>query len=157
MWPTVAELKTAYILMHMRGTPATMQTLADYESVSAEVLSDLAFKTSELRTLGVADVIIDPGFGFAKNIDQNFSLLSDLKTFREINAPVLAGISRKTMIWKTLGSDPEHAANGTTVLNTIALLNGADILRVHDVAPAREAVTLVEALKRNSSSSTIRP
>jgi len=153
MWAVVAELKKAYVLMHMRGIPATMQQLTDYDDVSAEVLQDLAFKTASLRQLGVADIIIDPGFGFAKDTDQNFRLLADLKAFREIGTPLLVGISRKTMIWKTLGITPDEAGNGTTVLNTIALLNGADILRVHDVKAAVEAVKLTEALKRNSTHS----
>ncbi len=146
MWETVAEHKVAYILMHLRGTPATMQQFTDYKDVVAEVLSDLAFKIASLRQLGVADIIVDPGFGFAKTVDQNFRLLSSLRVFRETECPVLAGLSRKSMIWKTLGSSPEEALNGTTALNMAALMNGADILRVHDVAEARECVTLYDKL-----------
>ena len=147
MWDTVAELGVPYVLMHMRGNPQTMGTLTDYNDVSADTLTDIALKTAELRQRGVADVIVDPGFGFAKTVEQNYRLLSDLSEFRALGAPLLVGISRKTMIWKPLGIVPEQAGNGTTVLNTIALLNGADILRVHDVREAVEAVRLVELLK----------
>ena len=147
MWDTVAELGVPYVLMHMRGNPQTMGTLTDYNDVSADTLTDLALKTAELRQRGVADVIVDPGFGFAKTVEQNYRLLSDLSEFRALGAPLLVGISRKTMIWKPLGIVPEQAGNGTTVLNTIALLNGADILRVHDVREAVEAVHLVELFK----------
>ncbi|MDE6537658.1 MAG: dihydropteroate synthase [Muribaculaceae bacterium] len=147
MWQTVADLKCAYVLMHMRGNPETMSSLTDYEDVTAEVLEDLAFKLAELRQLGVADVIIDPGFGFAKTIEQNFRLLRDLEVFRSLGCPLLAGLSRKSMIWKTLGTTPSEALNGTTALNAIALQKGADILRVHDVAEARECVTLHKLLR----------
>lgn len=147
MWQTVADLKCAYVLMHMRGNPETMSSLTDYEDVTAEVLEDLAFKLAELRQLGVADVIIDPGFGFAKTVEQNFRLLRDLEVFRSLGCPLLAGLSRKSMIWKTLGTTPSEALNGTTALNAIALQKGADILRVHDVAEARECVTLHKLLR----------
>lgn len=146
MWDTVAALRVAYVLMHMRGNPQTMGKLTGYGDVTAEVLSDLAFKAASLRAKGVADIIIDPGFGFAKTVEQNYRLLSDLREFRLAGGPVLAGVSRKTMIWKPLGITPAEAGNGTTVLNTIALLNGADILRVHDVRPAVEAVRLTGML-----------
>lgn len=147
MWETVASLKVAYVLMHMRGTPQTMTGLTDYENVTAETLSQLTFKVAALHGMGVTDVIVDPGFGFAKNVGQNYQLLSGLREFRLTGCPVLAGLSRKTMIWKPLGIAPDEAANGTTVLNTIALLNGADILRVHDVRAAVEAVRLVSMYK----------
>lgn len=147
MWETVASLKVAYVLMHMRGTPQTMTGLTDYENVTAETLSNLAFKVAALHGMGVTDVIVDPGFGFAKNVEQNYQLLSGLREFRLTGCPVLAGLSRKTMIWKPLCITPDEAANGTTVLNTIALLNGADILRVHDVRAAVEAVRLVSMYK----------
>lgn len=150
MFATIAELDVAYVLMHMRGTPSTMQNLTDYSDITADVISDLAFKLAKLRELGVADVIVDPGFGFAKTVDQNFRLLDGLDAFRTLGCPVLAGISRKTMIWKTLATDPEHSANGTTALNTVALLRGADILRVHDVKAARECVTLIDAMRKAS-------
>ncbi len=146
MWDTVSSFPVAYVLMHMRGNPKTMGCLTDYKDVTAETLSDLAFKASQLREKGVADIVIDPGFGFAKTLEQNYTLLSDLDKFHMIGCPVLAGISRKTMIWKPLGVTPENAGNGTTVLNTVALLNGADIIRVHDVRQAVEAVKLVSLL-----------
>ncbi len=147
IWQVVADKKVAYVLMHMRGTPKTMGTLTDYEDVTAEVLSDLAFKTARLHEMGVADVIIDPGFGFAKTVEQNYRLLSDLHEFKSIGGPVLAGLSRKTMLWKPLGITPDQAANATTVANTIALLNGADILRVHDVRNAVETVNITQNIK----------
>lgn len=147
MFPTVADLKVGYVLMHMRGTPQTMTTLTDYDDVTADVIRDLAFKLSDLRQLGVADVIIDPGFGFAKTVAQNFRLLRDLKEFQMLGCPVMAGLSRKSMIWKSLGATAETSLNGTTALNMAALLNGADILRVHDVKEAVEAVTLYEMMK----------
>lgn len=149
MWDTVAELGVTYVLMHMRGTPATMTGLSDYGDVTAEVLSDLAFKLAKLREAGVADVIIDPGFGFAKTVEQNYRLLADLREFRVLGAPLLAGLSRKTMIWKTLGVTADEARDGTIALDTVALMNGADILRVHDVRPAAETIKLLEQLASN--------
>lgn len=146
MWDVVADLGVPYILMHMRGNPQTMGGLTDYKDVTAETISALAEKTALLRQKGVKDIVIDPGFGFAKTVEQNYQLLSDLREFKITGAPVLAGLSRKTMIWKPLGITPDKAANGTTVLNTIALLNGADILRVHDVRNAVEAIRLVSQL-----------
>lgn len=148
MWQTVADLRVAYVLMHMRGTPSTMSSLTDYEDVTAEVITDLSRKVFELRGLGVCDIIIDPGFGFAKTVDQNFRLLDELHEFCRMGMPVLAGMSRKTMIWKTLGVTPEESLTGTISLNTIALREGATILRVHDVKAAREVVMLHEAMKR---------
>lgn len=150
MFGTVAELGVAYVLMHMRGTPQTMTALTDYRDVTAEVISELSFRMAELRSLGVADIIVDPGFGFAKTIGQNFTLLNRLEEFRILGAPLLAGVSRKSMIWRTLGSTPQESLNGTTVLNTIALEKGASILRVHDVRQAREAVMLHEAVHHSS-------
>lgn len=134
-----ATYHVPYILMHMRGTPATMNALTDYDDVVAEVLEDLARKADNLHKIGVADIIIDPGFGFAKTIEQNYALLAALPQFKLMEMPVLVGVSRKTMIWKPLGIKPEDALNGTTVLNTIALMSGADILRVHDVREAAQA------------------
>lgn len=145
MWETVANLKVPYVLTHTRGTPATMQELTDYADVTADVLLDLVEKCDKLHQLGVADVILDPGFGFAKTVEQNFKLLAELKSFTAARLPVLAGVSRKGMIWKTLGCTPAEALNGTTVLNTMALMNGANILRVHDVKQAAEVVKLFEA------------
>ncbi len=146
MWPTVAELGCGYVLMHMRGTPSTMQSMTDYADVTADVISELAFSLDTLRQMGVADVIIDPGFGFAKTVEQNFRLLADLREFTRLGCSVLAGISRKTMIWRTLGITPEESLNGTTALNMAALMNGADILRVHDAREAAECVKLFGAL-----------
>ena len=150
MFETVAELKVPYVLMHSRGDSQTMQSLTDYEDVAADVLRDLAFKADRLHQLGVCDVIIDPGFGFAKTIDQNYRLLAYLQAFKAIGCPVLAGLSRKSMVYRELGlPGAEAALNGTTALNMLALVNGADILRVHDVREARETVSLFEAYKRN--------
>lgn len=149
MTGTVAELRVPYILMHTRGTPATMQSMTDYDDVAADVLRDLAFKTDRMRQAGVCDIIVDPGFGFAKTVDQNYELLASLAAFRDLGCPILAGISRKTMIWKELGITPDDSLNGTTAVNMLALLNGADILRVHDVRQARETVAIFEAYRRN--------
>ena len=142
MFETVARLRVPYILMHMRGTPQTMNSLTDYERLVPEILADLRQKVAVLQSKGVADLIIDPGFGFAKTIAQNFELMRELKQFQLLGYPVLVGISRKTTIYKTLHISPEEALNGTTVLNTLALERGASILRVHDVKPAVEAVKL---------------
>lgn len=150
MWGVVAEAGVPYVAMHTRGNPDTMTSLTDYEDVTATVLQDLARKLDGLHQAGVADVIIDPGFGFAKTVDQNFELLARLEVFSTLNAPLLAGVSRKTMIWKKLGISPAEALNGTTAINTMALMKGADILRVHDVKEAAECVSLFMALRRNS-------
>lgn len=151
MWQTVAELKKVYVLMHTRGTPATMQSLTDYDDVTLDVIRDLAEKVRGLHLLGVNDIIVDPGFGFAKTIDQNFRLLAELDMIgRELDLPLLVGLSRKSMLWRSLDSSPEEALNATTVVNTIALLKGAAILRVHDVRQAVEAVKLVELMLDNS-------
>ena len=147
MTATVADLKVPYILMHTRGTPADMQNRTDYVDVTADVIKDLSFRIADLRLAGVADIIVDPGFGFAKTVEQNFRLLDSLDMFRTLGCPLLVGISRKSMIWKTLGSSPEESLNGTTALNTVALMKGADILRVHDVAQARECIALIHSLK----------
>jgi dihydropteroate synthase len=147
MFTTVARLPAVpYVLMHMRGTPQTMQSLATYENIVTEVLDELAEQLAVLRALGVHDVIIDPGFGFAKTPAQNFFLLSKLSAFGQFDEPILVGLSRKTTIWKTLGITADEALNGTTVLNTAALLQGASILRVHDVREAVEAVKLTQRL-----------
>ncbi|MDE5843151.1 MAG: dihydropteroate synthase [Muribaculaceae bacterium] len=142
MFGTVAQLGVAYVLMHLRGTVRTMAQYTDYEDVTAEVIGDLAFKLARLRQLGVADVIVDPGFGFSKTIEGNFELMKNLPEFQRLGCPVLAGISRKSMIWKSLGITPEDSLNGTTALNMASLLGGADILRVHDVKAAVETVEL---------------
>ena len=145
---TVADLKVPYVLMHMKGTPQTMQQNADYENVTLEVLDFFIAKTHELKQAGVLDVIIDPGFGFAKKIEHNFELLKNLSVFKMLDKPILLGISRKSTIYKTLGKTADEALNGTTALNTIGLMNGASILRVHDVKEAKEAVTLFSAMNK---------
>ncbi len=145
MIATVAELKVPYILMHMKGTPQTMQQNAIYENVTLEVLDHFISKTHELQKAGIADIIIDPGFGFAKTIDQNFELLKNLSVFKMLDKAIMLGISRKSTIYKPLGVNAEEALNGTTVLNTIGLINGASILRVHDVKEARETIKLYSA------------
>ncbi|WP_020597960.1 dihydropteroate synthase [Spirosoma panaciterrae] len=150
MFSTAAELSRSasvpYILMHIRGTPQTMQSLATYQHVTTDVLDELAVRLAELRLLGLKDVVLDPGFGFAKTTEQNFELLAQLDAFSLFEEPVLVGLSRKTTIWKTLNISPDRALNGTTTLNTIALLKGASILRVHDVREAVEVVKLTHQL-----------
>lgn len=148
MIPTVAMLKTPYICMHMKGRPENMQSQPAYENVTIEVLDYLVRKVKFCRDQGITDVIIDPGFGFGKSIRHNFELLKNLSAFRILGCPLLLGVSRKSTIYKTLGGDAEDALNGTTVLNTIGLLHGAAILRVHDVKEAVEAVKLVEEMRR---------
>ncbi|WP_184173769.1 dihydropteroate synthase [Rhabdobacter roseus] len=145
MLDTVARLKVPYVLMHMRGTPQTMAQLTHYDHLVPDVMRELRQKLIQLRQRGVADVLIDPGFGFAKTIPQNFELVRNLAAFQSLGCPLLVGISRKTTIWRTLGITPDEALNGTTVLNTLALQAGASILRVHDVRPAVEAIKLWRA------------
>ncbi len=142
MYKTVTKLKVPYILMHMRGNPKTMAKLTDYKNVTIQVLKDLAEKIALARAAGINDIVADPGFGFAKTREQSFQLLNNLELFQKLNVPILAGISRKSMIYKTLETSAENALNGTTSLNTIALLKGASILRVHDVKEAVECVKL---------------
>ncbi len=146
MFETVAELNVPYILMHMRGTPQTMSQHAEYENLTKEIIDYFHPKISELGHMGVKDVIVDPGFGFAKTINQNFELLNKLEHFTILGKPLLVGLSRKSMVWKTLKTNPENALNGTTAVNAIALLKGADILRVHDVREAKEVISLVHQL-----------
>ena len=143
MFATVANLKVPYILMHMRGTPATMQQLTEYNDVIRDVIDDLHKKKCALNDLGIDDVIIDPGFGFSKIVEQNFEMLNRLEDFKQLDAPLLVGVSRKSMIYRTLGCTPVESLNGTTVINTISLLKGAHILRVHDVKEAVEVCKLV--------------
>ncbi len=147
MWPTVAELKVGYVLMHTRGTPATMQGLTEYGDVTAEIITDLSRKVYELKALGVCDIIIDPGFGFAKTLEQNFILLEELDEFCKMGMPVLAGLSRKSMIWKSLEVTPGESLECTVALNMLALERGAQLLRVHDVKAAREVVKLHLCMK----------
>lgn len=142
MIETVASLHVPYIAMHMQGTPATMQKEPVYNNVVTEVLDYFIAKVDECKKAGIRDLIIDPGFGFGKTIQHNFQLLKGLPTFSILERPVLAGLSRKRTIYKTLNIEPEDALNGTTVVNTMALMNGASILRVHDVKEAKEAISL---------------
>ena len=143
--PLVASLHVPYVLMHMKGTPESMHQSPHYENVTGEVLDYLVKKTKEVRDAGIKDVIIDPGFGFGKTIAHNFELLRNLSVFKMLECPILLGVSRKSTIYKTLGITADESLNGTTVLNTIGLMNGASILRVHDVKEAKEAITLFTA------------
>jgi dihydropteroate synthase len=136
-----------YILMHMRGTPQTMTQQTDYDNVVMEVAQELSKKIKQIRTLGINDIIVDPGFGFAKSLEQNYALLNKLDHLKLLQTPILVGLSRKSMIYRLLETGPENALNGTTAAHTIALLKGASILRVHDVGPAMEVVRIVDALK----------
>ena len=145
MLGTVAKLGVPFIAMHMKGVPETMHQSIQYENVVTEILDFFINKISQCRNAGIADVIIDPGFGFGKTIQHSFQILKSLEVFKMLGKPLLAGISRKSTIYKTLQINAEEALNGTTVINTIALLNGANILRVHDVKEAKEAVTLLQA------------
>ena len=147
LFETVAELNIPYILMHMKGNPQTMQQNPVYKNIGLEVVDYFAEKISVLRKLGVKDIILDPGFGFAKTIAHNYQLLNQLEDLDVFGLPVLAGFSRKSMIYKFLEITPEDALNGTTVLNTIALQKGASILRVHDVKAAVECIKLVEKMQ----------
>ena len=146
--PTVASLHVPYVLMHMHGDPQTMQQNPQYKNVTLDVFDTLAFKLKELENAGINDIIIDPGFGFGKTIEHNFQLLRELSFFQQLQKPLLVGLSRKGTIYKTLGTTADKALNGTTVLHTIALLNGATILRVHDVKEATEAISLFLAYKK---------
>lgn len=146
MFETVAELNVPYVLMHSRGTPQTMKELNQYDDLVTDVLRELQAKIYQLRQLGVKDIVADMGFGFAKNADQNYVLLRELRAFEALEVPLLVGVSRKSMIWRKLEITPEQSLNGTTALNMVALLNGASILRVHDVKEAIEVVKLVQLL-----------
>ncbi|WP_308600871.1 dihydropteroate synthase [uncultured Dysgonomonas sp.] len=147
MFDTVASLNVPYILMHMRGTPQTMSQLTDYDNLIQDIFYYFSKKIAELHLKGVNDIIIDPGFGFSKTIDQNYELMASLKGFSIFELPLLVGISRKKMIYNLIDSTAEESLNGTSILNTFALQNGADILRVHDVKEAVEAVKITEKLK----------
>lgn len=146
MLNTIAELQVPYIMMHMKGTPQTMKQLTDYDNVMKEILLYFSERIAAARKLGIIDLIVDPGFGFSKTIEQNYLLLNKLEHFGILDLPLLTGISRKSMIYKVLGKSSEDALNGSTVLNTIALLKGAAILRVHDVKEAMECITLTKMI-----------
>lgn len=151
MFRTVADLNVPYIMMHMQGTPQNMQQNPHYDNLLKEVFMYFARKVQQLRDLGVKDIILDPGFGFGKTVAHNYELLAHLEEFRIFELPLLAGVSRKSMIYRLLGTTPQEALNGTTVLDTICLLKGADILRVHDVREAVETVKIVEAMKKEGA------
>jgi len=146
MFQTVAELQVPYILMHSRGNPQTMNKLNDYQNLTLDVITELQEKVAQLRALAVKDIIIDTGFGFAKNAKQGFEMMRNLEAFKVMDLPLLVGISRKSMIWRTLNITADEALNGTTVLNMYALMQGAKILRVHDVKEAMQTVRLFEEL-----------
>jgi dihydropteroate synthase len=147
MFPLVERLNVPYIMMHMKGNPRTMQNNPVYDDIVADILKLFGEKTVRLRSAGVKDIIIDPGFGFGKTLRDNFTLLKHLGDFSIAGLPVMVGVSRKSMIWKTLDITPEESLSGTSVLNTVALMNGADILRVHDVKEAVEAVKLMQKIR----------
>ncbi len=149
MFKTVAALQVPYVIMHMRGTPQTMTSFAQYENLIKEIIDYFHGILYQLNAFGVKDVLVDPGFGFAKTVDQNFELLSRLEQLHILDKPMVIGLSRKSMVWKTLNTSAEFALNGTTSLNTIALLKGAAILRVHDVKEAKEVIGLFERLKKS--------
>lgn len=152
MFETIADLKVAYVLMHMRGNPHTMQQLTSYDNVVSEVLNFLEKRLAQLHLLGVTDVVVDPGFGFAKTLEQNYRILKDLPVFQELNVPILAGVSRKSMIYKLLETNAESSLNGTTAANMLALIGGASILRVHDV---KEAVETIKIFNQYNQTDTI--
>lgn len=150
MFETIADLKVAYVLMHTRGTPQTMQQLTNYDDVVAEVIAFLQKRIAQLRLLGVTDIIADPGFGFAKTTEQNYCLLNKLSYFSALSTPLLVGLSRKSIITKTLDIDTKDALNGTTAANMLALAGGASILRVHDVKEAKQAISIFMEYKKQS-------
>lgn len=152
MFSTIADLQVPYVLMHMIGTPQTMQQHIQYKNIITDIVFYFSEKIFELRKLGVNDLIIDPGFGFSKTLDQNYELLQKLDLFKSLDLPVLAGLSRKSMLYKLLESTPEEALNATTVANTIALSKGANILRVHDVKEAVETVKIFDKTKTGANS-----
>ncbi len=149
MFETVGKLNVPYILMHMRGTPETMTKMNKYENMTQEILHYFSDRVTKLKAFGVKDIILDPGFGFAKNINQNYHLLGKLDVFKVLGLPVLAGLSRKSMVWKTLNISAEEALNGTSVLHTFALQAGASILRVHDVKEAKQCIAIYKRFCNN--------
>lgn len=149
MLQVIADEKVPYIMMHMRGTPQTMTTLTDYEDIVKEMIFYFSERIAAARSLGINDIIIDPGFGFAKTIEQNYEVMQKLELFKMLDLPLLSAISRKSMIYKVLDTNAQEALNGTTFLNTVSLMKGAKILRVHDVKEAVECVTLFEKLQNH--------
>lgn len=151
MFETVAAMKVAYVLMHMKGSPQQMHTLTEYDALVPDIIHFLEKRVAQLHLLGVNDVVIDPGFGFAKTLEQNYELLNKLEYFKEIEVPVLVGVSRKSMIYKLLETTPEGALNGTTAVHMLALMGGASILRVHDVKEAMEAIKIFNAWQQSAN------
>ena len=149
MLKTVAAFKVPYILMHMQGTPENMQKQPRYNNVTKEIKSYLAKRVKLALMSGINDIIIDPGFGFGKTIEHNYKILRELSFFKELDCPILVGLSRKSMIYSLLEEKPENVLNGTTCLNTVSILNGANILRVHDVKEAKEVIKLTNYLNKN--------
>lgn len=149
MFATIASLKVPYVLMHMKGTPQTMQNSPEYDDVTASVVKSLSIKVNQLQQMGVADIILDPGLGFGKTLTNNYTLIKQIERFKLLGLPVLIGASRKSMVHKLLDVSPKDSLNGTTVVNTLALLNGAHILRVHDVKAAMEAIKIVGQYKNS--------
>jgi dihydropteroate synthase len=149
MLETIAALKVPYIAMHLRGTPQTMTQHTTYDNLVKDITDHFHKKINLLHSLGIKDVVIDPGFGFAKTVEQNFELLNHLEYLQILGKPMLVGLSRKSMIWRTLNTTPDHALNGTTALHTLALLKGASILRVHDVKEAIETIKLLSVLNNS--------
>ena len=146
MFEVIAKNKVPYVMMHMKGTPKTMQLNPEYKNVVIDVLNFFVKQVKIAQEIGVTDIIIDPGFGFGKSLNHNFELLKGLNLFKKISCPILIGLSRKSMIYKILNGNPNQSLNGTTILNTFALINGANIIRVHDVKEAKECITLCEYL-----------
>lgn len=146
MYDVVSEFQCVYIAMHIKGRPDSMQNNTDYDNITVDVVKALSAIKHNLVQKGVNDIIIDPGFGFGKSIDQNFEIMKHLNHFKILGFPILVGVSRKSMIYKSLNINPEKALNGTSILNTVALLNGANILRVHDVKEAKECILLTQKI-----------
>lgn len=147
MFPTVARLGVPYVLMHMQGTPQNMQQQPHYDSLLGDIFRYFARKVQQLRDLGAKDIVLDPGFGFGKTLEHNYELLAHLEYFRIFGLPLLVGVSRKSMVYNLLGTTPAEALNGTTAVNTVCLMKGADILRVHDVRQAVEAIKIITKMK----------
>jgi len=156
MFRTVLDLQVPYVILHMRGTPQMMAQLTQYHNLVREIIEYFHTIIHQLNEMGIKDILVDPGFGFAKTVDQNFTLLNQLEQLHVLEKPLLVGVSRKSMIWKTLNSTPENALNGTTTLNTIALLKGASLLRVHDVKEAKETIHLISKLQEPSQNLVVR-
>ncbi|MFT4753978.1 MAG: dihydropteroate synthase [Salibacteraceae bacterium] len=156
MWATVAQAKVPYVAMHMQGTPQNMQSSPAYNHLLEDILLDLSTKVAGMKSAGIMDIIIDPGFGFGKTLVDNYELMRNLRSFELLGFPILVGISRKSMIYNLLHCSPEESLNGTTVLNTLALSNGADILRVHDVKQAKETLTIFEKVSEPFGNPTIK-